>query len=212
MADKKYIRSQIITAARIYRDNLAGKKFLYCYGEKHFEVIFKTDRFMHLTGTVSKLSAKQFYNLSKNSMLTTEQFSFDPTHPYTLVKNKLCCLSKLPQITNSLVCIVEDFTTVTMMYKLGLTNLRFTVGMTELLSIPGCYVPQTLRVKDKSVENSANAEFVDFIFEKDASKAVYSAVTYRDANKQPPEDIKELLSAELSNELYGHTSLAKITL
>ena len=202
MADKKYIRSLIISAAKIYRDNLAGKKFLYCYGKKHFEVIFKTDRFMHLTGTVSTLPAKKFYDLSKNSMLTTEQFGFDQTHPYALVKNKLYCLSKLPQITNSLVCIVEDFTTFTMVYRLGVTNLKFTVGMTELPSIPGCYVPQTLRVKDKSVENSVNAEFVDFIFEKDASASIYSVIAYKDESKHPPEDIKELLSKELSDELY----------
>lgn len=125
-----------------------------------------------------------------------------------MVKNKLYCLSRLPQITNSLVCIVEDFSTFTMVYKLGVTNLKFTVGMTELASIPGCYVPQTLRVKDKSVENSANAEFVDFIFEKDASASAYSVAAYKDANKQPPEDIKKLLSDELSEELYK----AEITL
>ena len=44
------IRKQIIAASKIYRDNLAGKVFLYVYGTSYFEVAFPTDRFRHLTG------------------------------------------------------------------------------------------------------------------------------------------------------------------
>ena len=44
MIAKSALRKQIIAAAEIDRDSLAGKKFLYCCGEKYFEVVFKTDR------------------------------------------------------------------------------------------------------------------------------------------------------------------------
>lgn len=47
------IRKQIITASEVYRDKLAGRVFLYVYGESYFEVVFPTDRFRHLTGVNS---------------------------------------------------------------------------------------------------------------------------------------------------------------
>lgn len=203
MISKAELRKQIITAAEIYRDNLAGKKFLYCYGEKYFEVIFKSDRFLHLTGVDSFLSATQFYALSKSAKLSENQFGYNSAHPYTLVKNKLSCLQTLPKITSDLVCVVEDLTTLTMTYKLGLTNLRLTLGLVELTENSRCFVPQTLRVKDKSIENSKSAEFVDFIFSKDASHTLYSEVTYYDKNKCPPEVIKNFLSTELADTLYN---------
>lgn len=209
MIAKSALRKQIIAAAEIYRDSLAGKKFLYCCGEKYFEVVFKTDRFLHLTGVDSPLSAGQFYALSKSAKLSENQFGYNSAHPYTLVKNKLSCLQNLPKITSDLVCVVEDLTTLTMTYKLGLTNLRFTLGLVELEENSRCFVPQTLRVKDKSIENSKSAEFVDFIFSKDASHTLYSEITYADRDKRPPEGIKHLLSAELADRLYEHGILSK---
>lgn len=209
MISKAELRKQIIAAAEIYCDNLAGKKFLYCCGEKYFEVIFKNDCFMHLTGVDSQLRANQFYTLSKNSELSENQFGFNSAHPYTLVKSKLSCLKNLPKITTDLVCVVEDLTTLTMSYKLGLTNLRFTVGLVELYENSRCFAPQTLRVKDKSVENSRSAEFVDFIFSKNASHTLYSEVTYSEKDKRPPEGIKHMLSPEIAEALYKREILSK---
>ena len=45
-ADKKNaIRQDIINSAGIYSQNLAGKAFLYVYGEEFFEVSFPVDHF-----------------------------------------------------------------------------------------------------------------------------------------------------------------------
>ena len=63
------IRKQIITASEVYRDKLAGRVFLYVYGESYFEVVFPTDRFRHLTGVNSSISAQEFYDKAKSSML-----------------------------------------------------------------------------------------------------------------------------------------------
>ena len=61
-ADKKNaIRQGIIDSAGIYSQSLAGKTFLYVYGEEFFEVSFPIDHFLHLTGVETKLSAKDFY-------------------------------------------------------------------------------------------------------------------------------------------------------
>lgn len=52
---KNAIRRDIIDSARIYSQNLAGKVFLYVYGEEFFEVSFPVDHFLHLTGVETKL-------------------------------------------------------------------------------------------------------------------------------------------------------------
>lgn len=201
--DKKdHIRKQIIDASCVYRDNLAGKVFLYVIGEEYFEVVFQTDRFMHLTGVNSKLTAQEFYDKATDSELTTGQIYFDKEHPYHSAKKKLPCLLLLPVLTNSLVCVVKDMKTLTLTYKLGVTNLDFTIGLTENIDFEGnkindWFLPRTLRVKDKSIENSTSAEFVDFIFSKDASMDKYDAMAFSEGSKEVPNTVKGFLSEKL---------------
>lgn len=203
LQDKKdFLRPQIINASRIYRDYLAGKVFLYVYGESYFEVVFQTNRFLHLTGVASYLPAQDFYVKATESKLTTGQIQFDKTHSYTAAKKKLPCLELLPSLTNSLVCMVKSMTTVTLTYNIGVTNLDFTLGLTENTDFAGAKVnewlsPRTLRVRDKAIENSADAELIDFIFVKDASKGKYDTLTFADKGKRVPNTIKELLSRDL---------------
>ena len=199
---KEYIRKQIIAASYEYRDNLAGKVFLYVSGNEYFEVVFQTDRFMHLTGVNSNLSAQDFYEKAKDSLLTTGQIDFDSKHSYHGAKKKLPCLLLLPSLTNSLVCVVKNLKTLTLTYKIGVTNLDFTIGLTENVDFKGnkindWFLPRTLRVKDKSIENSSSSEFVDFIFSKDASMDKYDTMTYADKNKKLPLSVKHLISTTL---------------
>lgn len=204
---KEQIRNQIIAASEIYRDNLAGKVFLYVYGKSYFEVVFPTNRFRHLTGVNSSISAQEFYDKATNSQLAAGQICFDKEHTYRGAKNKLPCLMALPALTNSIVCVVKDMQTVTLTYKLGVTNLNFTIGLFENIDSKGnkkndWFLPRTLRVKDKAIENSSDAEFVDFIFCKDASMDKYSTVSFADKDKTPPLEIKGFLSNDLVERLY----------
>ena len=89
------IRKQIITASEVYRDKLAGRVFLYVYGESYFEVVFPTDRFRHLTGVNSSISAQEFYDKAKSSMLSAGQIFYDREHTYRGAKRKLPCLTML---------------------------------------------------------------------------------------------------------------------
>lgn len=201
------IRRQIIAASEVYRDNLAGKVFLYVYGESYFEVVFPTDRFRHLTGVNSSISAQEFYDKAKNSTLSTGQIFYDKDHTYRGAKKKLPCLLALPSLTNSIVCVVRDMQTVTLTYKIGVTNLNFTIGLAENFDLEGnkindWFLPRTLRVKDRAIESSKDAEFIDFIFSKDASMDKYSKMTYADKDKKPPLVIKDFLSNELAEILY----------
>ena len=88
---KNMIRQGIIDSAEIYSQNLAGKVFLYVYGEEYFEVSFPVDHFLHLTGVETRLSARDFYKNTKKTILTNNQFYFDARHPYANAKKKLPC-------------------------------------------------------------------------------------------------------------------------
>jgi len=126
----------------------------------------------------------------------------DKTHSYAAAKKKLPCLMLLPSLTNNLVCVVKEMTTVTLTYKVGVTNLDFTLGFTENTDLTGAKIndwlsPRTLRVRDKAIENSASAEFIDFIFVKEASNDKYETVTFADKGKHIPETIEKLLSHDL---------------
>ena len=134
------------------------------------------------------LSAKDFYKNAKKGQLTNSQFYFDARHPYANAKKKLPCLKRLPELTNDMVCILKDMQTVTIIYKLSVTNLEFTLGLTENIDNQGkrvndFFLPMSLRVEDTSVEKSNVGDIVDFIFVKDASMAKYDSVLVEDKFK-----------------------------
>lgn len=66
---KNTIRQSIIDCAIMYSQNLAGKAFLYVYGDEYFEVSFPIDHFFHLTGVETMLSARDFYKNAKKVLL-----------------------------------------------------------------------------------------------------------------------------------------------
>ena len=90
--------------------------------------------------------------------------------------------------------------------KVGLSNLEFTVGLTENTDSAGnrinnWLIPRTLRINDKAVEASADAQFIDMIFSKNAPDALYSTVCYADQNVPVPNKILPLLDDALKTTL-----------
>ena len=196
---KNLIRQDIIDSTIIYSKNLAGKIFLYVYGNDFFEVSFPIDHFLHLTGVETNLSAKDFYKNAKKGKLTNNQFYFDSRHPYANAKKKLPCLKRLPELTNDMVCILKDMQTVTIVYKLSVTNLEFTLGLTANTDsfgnkINNLFLPMSLRVEDSSVAKSNDGDIVDFIFSKDAIMNKYDSMLVADKHKYIPECIKHLIN------------------
>lgn len=205
---KNMIRQNIIDSAAIYSQNLAGKVFLYVYGNEFFEVSFPVDHFLHLTGVETRLSAKDFYKNAKRAILTNNQFYFDTRHPYANAKKKLPCLKRLPELTNDTVCILKDMRTLTIVYKLSVTNLEFTLGLTENTDdkenkINDFFLPMSLRVEDSSVEKSNDGEVVDFIFSRDASVSRYETLLVKDESKNIPNCIKHLIKENFYDDSNG---------
>ena len=196
---KNAIRQDIIESAKIYCDKLAGKSFLYVYGTEFFEVSFPVSHFLHLTGVETGLSAKDFYKNAKRGILSNNQFCFSARHPYANAKKKLPRLKRLPELTSDTVCILKDMQTLTIVYKLSVTNLEFTLGLTENMDGSGkkindYFLPMSLRIEDSSVERSEEGEIVDFIFMKDASVSKYGNLLVKDEKKEIPENISHLIS------------------
>ena len=215
---KEKIRRGILAAASIYSRELAGKTFLYVIHQTYFEVSFRTDCFLHLTRVATFLSAKNFYKKSQNATLTDQQFYFDRQHPYYNAKEKILCLKRLPELTNQFVCILYHMKTLTFVYKIGVTNLEFTLGLTEHVDKTGngtnsIYVPRTLRVHDHSVERSTNPtdDIVDFIFRKDASSDKYTDLMVADTTKSIPDTVHSLLKPEILSKQYRTISSAVFT-
>lgn len=205
---KNMIRQNIIDSAAIYSQNLAGKVFLYVYGNEFFEVSFPVDHFLHLTGVETRLSAKDFYKNAKRAILTNNQFYFDTRHPYANAKKKLPCLKRLPELTNDTVCILKDMRTLTIVYKLSVTNLEFTLGLTENTDDKGnkindFFLTMSLRVEDSSVEKSNDGEVVDFIFSRDASVSRYETLLVKDESKNIPNCIKHLIKENFYDDSNG---------
>ena len=195
---KNIIRQDILDAATIYSQNLAGRSFLYVYGEEYFELFFPTNRFLHLTGVAADLSGKEFYKNAKNATLSCNQFYFNSEHPYNSARKKLPCLKRVPELTNTMVCVLKDMQTLSITYKLSVTNLEFTLGLVQQTDnngniMPNRFIPMTLRVEDSSVNKSGGGEIIDFIFSKDASKSVYDTLSVRDERKDIPKCIRALL-------------------
>lgn len=203
--EKIELRKQIISAAKVYKNQLAGRVFLYVYGDNYFEVAYLTESFKHLTGVESSLKGKSFYDNAKNATLAASQIGFSARHPLKTAKKKIRCLHRLPELTNGLACVVKDMNTITITYKLGITNLSFTVGLTEHIDPSGkkrdnWFVPRTLRINDKALDNSKDAEFIDFIFSKKVTEQTYTELCYADPQLHIPENVRPLLDAALLNE------------
>lgn len=199
---KKNIRDMILSAAKVYSEELAGKTFLYVYGHEYFELWFAKDRFAHLTGVNSRLSANDFYKKCISRKLTCSQFYFDREHRYDNAKRKLAKLQDLPVLTSTMICVLKDIHTLTVTYKIGITNLEFTLAVTEYLNQEGkhinnWFVPRSLRVKDKSLNLSSGGEIVDFIFSKNAEETLYSKLCFCDKGKTFPDEIKSIISRDL---------------
>lgn len=80
-------------------------------------------------------------------------------------------MKRLPELTNEMVCVLKNMEILTITYKLSITNLEFTLGLTENIDNTGnkindLFLPMSLRVKESSVERSNDGDVIDFIFQK----------------------------------------------
>lgn len=59
--DKEQIAREICKAAKLYKEHLVGRRFVYVFDSRYIEVLYKAVNFKHLTGVECNMSAKDFY-------------------------------------------------------------------------------------------------------------------------------------------------------
>lgn len=200
------IRNKIIKAAQVYSEELAGKYYIYIYEGKYIEILFKTHNFGHLTGVISPLSGKDFYKKSKNSQLHVGQFSFKDKQADLAIK-KTNKLDKLPELTKNDAFIIEDMSSGSRIYKIGMTNLDFSLGVIENRDsktnqiIDKFLIPTTFRIRgEKDFNNNPNVYQIDLILMKDNLIKKYDTVCFGNINNvELGEEIRQLINEDLLN-------------
>lgn len=198
--DRKEIVSRIGDAAKLYRDRLVGKRFMYVFDGRYIEVIYKAENFRHLTGVETFLSAKRFYSYAARKILTAAQIGFNAKHPYDLCVRKVEHIGEVATMAGSESFLLEEIKTDTQSYKFGTTDLNFTLCMNKELDDQGnekgdCFVVQSLRDED-CFSRSKEAYQVTHIFSRANDKKKYTDLLFLDKNADMnnlPQEVKELL-------------------
>lgn len=184
--DRIDIVEKIKSAAKLYKENLVGRTFLYAFDGRYIEVIYKAENFRHLTGVESSLSAKQFYRAAIRNKLQANQIYFSERHPFQLCRRKIRHICEIATLAVSECFMLEHITTDTCTYKFGTTDLKFTICMNKELDENGqekgtCFVAESLRDED-CFSKTQNVFEVTHIFSKPNDEKGYSKLIFMDKN------------------------------
>ena len=204
--DRRIIVQEIKNAAKLYKQYLVGKKFMYVFENKYIEVIYKSANFRHLTGVDTKLSAKQFYSYAVKNILQASQIFFSSQHPYELCKRKIKHIGEIATLAGSEGFVLEEITTNTRNYRFGTTNLNFTLCLNKEFDSYGvqkgdCFVVESLRDED-CFSKSKKAYSVSHIFSMPNDKKKYTDILFLEKGatiENLPRDIRNMLDDKLLN-------------
>ena len=205
--DKGQLVSEICKAAKLYKKNLVGRKFIYVFDGRYIEVLFKRRNYKHLTGVVCQMTAEDFYKNALRDRLQTSQIYFDKGHPYELCRRKIKHLSAISSLASGESFMLEEIVTHTRTYKFGTTDLEFSLCMNKEYNDQGeelgeCYIVESLRDGDE-VSKSKNAYEVTHILSKRNTDARYTDVLFLDKGetiKTLPADVLAMLDESLLEE------------
>ncbi|MCD8215255.1 MAG: PBECR4 domain-containing protein [Clostridiales bacterium] len=205
--DRQSIIQIIKQAAIQYESHMVGRSFLYVFEGKTITVLFRKKDFMHLTGVSSVLSASQFFKNATKGILRETQINFTPRHPYDLCLKKMKYIQNLTDITNTDIFMLEDMTTNTYTYKFCLSELNFTVCLSNDTDKNGNvvsdhYIARSLRTED-SFDRAKNAYEVQYIFSKMNNEQMYNKLMYKDSNvsiSDLPQSVLDVLDKSILDE------------
>lgn len=185
--DKKLIVKEICDAAKLYKENLVGKKFIYVFDGRYIEVLFKRKNYRHLTGVECNMSAEDFYKNALKNRLRANQIYFSKNHPYDLCKKKLKHLTDVSNLATGESFMLEEIVTSTKTYKFGTTDLDFSLCMDREYDHQGnavgeCYIVESLRDGDEISKSKAAYE-VTHILSKSNTAAKYTDVLFVDKDE-----------------------------
>jgi hypothetical protein len=203
-ADKKVFAREICEAAKLYKENLVGKKFIYVFDQRYIEVLFKRKNFKHLTGIECNLSAEDFYKNALKNHLSPSQIFFTKEHPYELCKRKMKHLRDISSLATGESLMLEEFITQSKSYQFGTTDLNFSLCMDYEYDMHGnvigdCLIAWSLRDGDE-VSKAKHAYVVTHILSKDNTAAKYTDVVFLDKGESIaslPEAVRAMVDESL---------------
>lgn len=202
--DRAAIAKEICTAAKLYKQKLVGKRFLYVFEGQYIEVIYKASNFKHLTGVETALAARQFYSYSVRSILSPNQISFSPQHPYQLCKRKLAHIKDIATLAGAESFMLEEVKTNTRTYKFGTTDLNFSLLLDQERDDNGnvkgtSYIVESLRDED-CFSKSKSAYTISHIFSTTTDAKLYTDLLFMDSEytlEGLPDGVKTMLDKSL---------------
>ncbi|WP_294717290.1 PBECR4 domain-containing protein [uncultured Gemmiger sp.] len=202
--DKEHIVKEICKAAKLYKANLVGKRFLYVFDGRYIEVLYKNVNFKHLTGVECNMSAADFYKNALKNRLQSPQIYFSASHPYSLCKRKIKHLCEISVLASSENFMLEEIATETRTYKFGTTDLNFSLCMNKEYDSYGnekgdCYIVESLRDED-CFSRGKSAYTVTHILSKDNDSASYTDLLFMDKSvtlDDLPAPAREMLDGQL---------------
>ena len=199
--DRIKLVGQINAAAKLYKERLVGRRFMYVFDNRFIEVIYKKENFRHLTGVDTDLSALQFYRDATRGRLAAAQISFNERHPYDLCVRKVTHLAQLANHTANECFMLEGISTKTATFKFGTSDLKFTVCMNRRAG--ECYDAESLRDED-CVSKSDGVHVVSHVFSAPNSARLYEETCFVDDDVvcgELPVDVMAKLSPRLITDL-----------
>ncbi len=216
--DKEIIAKEICEAAKLYKENLVGKRFMYVFDNRYIEVLYKIDNFKHLTGVECNMSARDFYKNAIKGRLSGHQIYFTNKHPYSLCKRKIKHLNDISTLASTENFMLEEINTDTRKYKFGTTNLKFSLCMNKEYDISGkergeCFIVESLRDED-CFSKSKNVYSVTHILSKKNSSKIYTDILFIDKSTslfQIPSEIKPMIDRTLFKDFNDEVNQPNIS-
>ena len=181
---KKEAVSIAISSARLYRDNLVGKRLLFLVTDKHrnvssLEVGFDASNFQHLTGlksTTKAWSHLDFYNFCIDGRLRESHIEFADVGT---TSQKLSVLPHAFRNANLSASMVGNYNnTHPLLYTEKLVGgIKWALGFRDVSGF-GDYVPDTLLEGDIR-ENIRESYRIIATYLKEADEDVFTRLIYR---------------------------------
>lgn len=184
--DKKRIVSAIVAAAKLYKENLVGKTFLYVFNDRYIEVEYLSSGFRYLTGVDTDLSAKDFYKKAVSGKLWCNQIYFSALHPYRLCEKKIAHIKDIVGLATSECFMLENVTTDTKSYQFATSDLSFILCMNRRESENGIsksskFTVESLRDED-GFDRATDSFEVTHILSKQNDMPLYTDIVWIDRN------------------------------
>jgi len=204
--NKFQILKLIYISAKIYKEKVLDKSFMFVFNNEYIEVVFKKNNFKHLTGVSSNLNANQFFKNALMFHIFPSQIKFDLYHPYSLSIEKLTYLNKIHELLHNQCVALKDVTTQTSKYIFGSTNLYFVLLFEKEINDNGNVSSSKLIVKsirgDCCIDKAKTKYFVDYIFSKDSNSNKYNNISFcKDSKIELPKDVINKLDKNLIDKI-----------